>query len=88
MGLTMDSKPSHITPHKAPHHVSWCKRRRTKSAGPAGSFRITFQASIRLIPVVLTPLISKTSSPGNTCPAGPPETRGKALEELHQGLFF
>lgn len=77
-----------LTPHEAPHHVSWCKRRRTKSAGPAGSFRIKFQASMRLSPVVLTPPISKTSSPGNTCPAGPPEARAEALEELHRGPFF
>lgn len=77
-----------LTPHEAPHHVSWCKRRRTKSAGPAGSFRIKFQASMRLSPVVLTPPISKTSSPGNTCPAGPPEARAEALEELHRGPFI
>lgn len=77
-----------LTPHEAPHHVSGCKRRSSKSAGPAGSFRIKFQASMRLRPAVLTPPISKTSSPGNTCPAGPPEARAEALEELHRGPFF
>lgn len=75
-----------LTPHEAPHHVSWCERRRTKSAGPAGSFRIKFQASMRLSPAVLTPPISKTSSPGSTCPAGPPGARAEASEEL-QGPF-
>lgn len=56
-----------------PHVSSW-ERRSTKSTGPGGSLLIKVQASRRLIPVMLTPWISTTSSPGHTLPTGPPGT--------------
>lgn len=54
-------------------------RHMTTSTGPAGSFLIRDQASRRLFPVILTPSISRTSSPGKTLSTGPPER--------HKGFF-
>lgn len=60
-------------------------RWRTTSTGPSGSLLIKVQASRRLIPTTLTPSISRSSSPGHTLSAGPPDRRHSEDEVNRHG---